>query len=289
MMEADLAVPQFERFYDQRTFDCAIRKFGLPVVIKPIDGSGSRGVMLVHQKDELQVAMEHALSSSRSGSGLIETYIEGPEIAVDGFVINGRVNIIMISDKLRTNGSHLLDTEVIFPAILIDEQAQQIKRIVQKVVLKFGLDNCPIHIELIKSDNGPIIVEVAARGAGFFVFTDILPYVSGVNTVSTQLQLALGMDLYGVVNTCNNSAIVSFIHVNPGTIQSITGLKEISYISGVKEVSLYVGVGDTVRELQSGSDRIGHILVYTGSREQSMKVLEKVKNILKIQTVKEKC
>ena len=286
MMEADLAVPRFERFYDHRTFDCGIRKIGLPVVIKPIDGSGSRGVMLVRQKDDLPVAMENALNNSRSGSGLIETFIEGPEIAVDGFVINRRVNIVAISDKIRTSGSHLLDTEVIFPANLSIDQTQKIQRIVQKAVLKFGFDNCPIHIELIKSDDGPIIVEVAARGAGFYIFTDILPYVSGVDTVSTQLQLALGKDLSGVNNTRNNSAIVSFIHVHPGIVKSIKGLDKSLEIPGVKEVSLYVGVGDTVRELKSGLDRIGHILIFTESREQSMKVLEKSKNMLKIHTVK---
>lgn len=288
MKEAGLTIPRFEKFHDFDSFNYGISKVGLPAVVKPIDGSGSRGVMLVHQNDDLTVAMRHALNNSRLGLGLIETFVEGSEIAVDGFVINGKLHVITISDKLRTSGYHLLDTEVIFPAKLTSSSEKNIKKIVQKVVSKFGLDNCPIHIEMIKSSDGPMIVEVAARGAGSNIFTDILPYVSGVDTVSTQLKLALGNDDLEVKISRNYSSIISFIHEKPGIVKSIEGIKETALIPGVKDISLYVGVGDTIRELKSGSDRIGHILICTDNRKKSEAVLERAKHTIKVISVNEK-
>ena len=239
---------------------------------------------LVHQGDDLEAAMMSALDNSKSGCGLIETFIEGAEIALDGFVINGKLHTVAISDKLRTRGSHLLDTEVIFPAILEDAYKESVHATVQRAVTKFGLDNCPVHIEMIKSSNGPMIVEVAARGAGFYIFSDILPFVSGVDTISSQIQLALGTRDFDVNISCNKSAIISFIHVNPGVVLSVEGLNEASLIPGVQDLRLYVKVGDVVKELKSGSDRIGHILIFTDNRKESEAVLEKVNQTIKVTT-----
>ena len=284
MKEVGLITPCFEKFYDFDSFNSSIAKIGFPAVIKPIDCSGSRGVTLVHQGDDLEAAMMSALDNSKSGCGLIETFIEGAEIALDGFVINGKLHTVAISDKLRTRGSHLLDTEVIFPAILEDAYKESVHATVQRAVTKFGLDNCPVHIEMIKSSNGPMIVEVAARGAGFYIFSDILPFVSGVDTISSQIQLALGTRDFDVNISCNKSAIISFIHVNPGVVLSVEGLNEASLIPGVQDLRLYVKVGDVVKELKSGSDRIGHILIFTDNRKESEAVLEKVNQTIKVTT-----
>lgn len=289
MRDAGLLTPNFKKFHDQLSFEASISEIGFPCVVKPVDGSGSRGVTLVQGKNDLNAAMHSALANSKIGQGLIEKFVEGPEIAVDGFVINGQLRIIAISDKLRSKGSYLVDTEVLFPSILEASDKLNVQKIAQKAVSVCGLDNCPVHIEIIKSINGLVIVELAARGAGFNIFSHILPFVSGVDTISTQIRLALGQRDEVLPEFCERSAVISFIHARPGVVISLLGVEEVASIPGVEEVSIYVNVGDVVNELKSGSDRIGHILIFSNSREESDIVLKRAKLALKVITENNKC
>ena len=140
-----------------------------------------------------------------------------------------------------------------------------------------------MHMELIYSDNGPVTVELAARGAGFKVFTGILPYVTGISMVGASIDLALGAkpDLKKI----NEPIAASLVFISPkvGTLKAVHGLEKASTLAGVAEVMLYAKVGQHMTTLQSGSNRVGHILVFNKDPAKCRATAQKALNLIRLE------
>jgi len=269
MKDAGISVPAFMPF--QFSDDAArhAAEIGFPVVIKPSDSAGSRGVRFVRSAEEVMQAATEALDASRSKVGLVEEYIEGLEVSVEGFVVNGKFSGICISEKSRTKPPYLLDMSVHFPDFLSTEEQTAILAVAGKALSACGLNNCPVHMELLRSERGPIVVELAARGAGFRVFTDILPHVTGIDTVGTQLQLALGEPVEIIPLPQLRGAVIIFISPVAGKLKQVKGLDQARLVAGVQDAEVYVKPGTVMSELRCGADRAGHLIVFGENRQEA--------------------
>ena len=283
MRTAGLNVPAFMPFLSQDEALQHAMRIGFPVVIKPTDAAGSRGVRLVQKADEVAQAAEDALRVSRSGTGLVEKYIEGPEVSVEGFVVSGQFHAICISEKSRSTPPYLLDMAVYFPDSLSAEERASILKVAQRAVEVCGLDNCPVHMELLRSDNGPVVVELAARGAGFRVFTNILPHVTGVDTVDIQLRLALGKPVEIFPKETPKGAVIVFISPVPGTLKDVIGLSEARALPGVEEAEVYVQPGTVMGDLRCGADRAGHLIVFAQDRQHAESLASHALSLIKLE------
>lgn len=247
---------------------CVAAGIGYPVVVKPPDSSGSRGVSRVDDAEHLRRAFEEALQYSRKGIVLVEEYVEGDEVAVEGFVVEGVFRPLVVSDKIRTPPPHLLDRTVSFPSTKPPECQAEILSVASAAVKALGIDSAPIHMELLLGQRGPVVVEVAARGAGFHVFTKIVPWVTGVDAVAVQIRMALG-ERVDVSPVCARGAVLHFPEYPPGKIVRIEGLDEARKIEGVIDLDIYRSPGERMPPLRSGSDRAGHIIAYGENREEA--------------------
>lgn len=268
MQKAGLVTPIFRSFNNKSEALKGSLDIGFPLVIKPADASGSRGVKYIKNISDLNIAIDNVLSFSPSKCGILEQYIDGSEISVEGFVVNGNLSLLCISEKLRTLPPYLLDTEVLFPDSFSDAKRKTIIDVANDAIRACGLNNCPLHMELLISKNGPVVVELAARGPGFKVFTDIIPYVTNVDTVKSQIQLALNEDMNILPKYPLKSALIKFISPIPGILVGVDGIDEAKKIPGVKDLEIYVKPGQLMGELRSGSDRIGHIIVLGKNRKE---------------------
>ena len=149
-------------------------------------------------------------------------------------------------------------------------------------MVKFNKTN-PVHMELIRSAKGVIVVELAARGAGFQVFTKILPYVTGIDTVELQIKMALGETIK--INSIKQlkGASIRFISPKVGELKSVMGIEDAKSVAGVQEVLIYIKPGDKMRELKSGSDRIGHLIVFADNRIEAERQSQKAHELIKIE------
>ncbi len=258
-------------------------KIGLPVVVKPTDSAGSRGVSIVTTYDQLLKAYHHAKSNSPSGEVLIEEYMDGVEISVEAFVQNGEVSILALSDKIRTPFPYPLDTRVIFPSNKDAWIQEEAKRIAKEAILSCDIQTAVIHIEMMVTATGPKLVELAARGAGFHVYSTLLGWVCGIDTSELLIDLALGRKVV-ISNLCQRGAVLSFPNGSKGKIVKIEGVADLELMKELYEFRLYVKEGDIIRELQSGSDRIGHIIVLADDRKQAIEAADKAEQKLIILT-----
>ena len=154
-LEHSVPSPRFFIIKEEGQLSYASDFTGFPAVVKPVDGSGSKGVSLVNNFDELKTSYLVARSFSWVEEVILEEFMEGPEISVEAFVIDGKIYILTLSDKLRTQPPHLLDTCVMFPSAYPKHIQGNIKEVAYKAIRALGLDNCPIHMELILTHNGP--------------------------------------------------------------------------------------------------------------------------------------
>ncbi len=265
----------------------AIKVLSFPLVVKPTDSSGSRGVSYVETERDLVSKCKLAFDSSRKSEILLEEYMDGSEVAVDGFVVSGKLEVLSISDKVRTPPPYLLDTEVIFPSLEADSTKQEIKNKLAKVIKVLKINNCPIHVEMIVTKYGVKIVEIAVRGAGFKVYTDIIPHISGVDTLLVQIKLLLGEPVVIKKLIDNKAVCLKFLDDKTGILKDVCGVGRAKKIKGVHEVKIYPKIGDKVRKLTCGADRLGHIIVFGDTHHEVVDMAKKAKEYIDFKIVNE--
>ena len=141
-----------------------------PVVIKPLLLSGSRGVIRVNNSDEFQEAFSRvSLMLAKSGADqiLVETYLPGVEVALEGLMDEGRLTVLALFDKPDPlEGPFFEETIYVTPSRLPEETQQAIADCTAQAVKALGLYQGPIHAELRINEDGPWILEVAGRSIG---------------------------------------------------------------------------------------------------------------------------
>jgi biotin carboxylase len=259
--QAGLATPFFRLCQSSTDAERAAAQSGFPVIVKPVDSAGSRGVSYVDRIDDVAPAFQRAVTFSQTAAVLVEEFIEGPEVSVEGFVVDGLVTVLCLSEKERTPRPYLLDREVCFPSRLNESIEESVRLLAHEVIAALELDNCPFHMEQLLSPQGPRLVEVASRGPGFKVFSHILPHVTGVDVVGAQIELATGTKPNVTPRRPLRGAAIHFLEAQRrGKVVAIKGLDRARQVEGVTEVELYVRLGSPVEPLTSGADRIGHII-----------------------------
>jgi len=283
MKKAGLKTPAFRKFLNLIEASESVNEIGFPVVLKPVDSAGSRGVKFVSCATEVELAATEALKESRSKTGLVEKYIEGSEVAIDGFIVDGSLHVLSISEKVRTHAPYLLDEAVYFPDTLPEFKRKEIISEAGLAIASCGLNNCPLHMELLMSNLGPIVVEMAARGAGFNVFSDVLPHVAGVETVDIQLNMALGKPVDILTRHPLKGAAIIFIPPTPGRLKSVIGLSDARGLEGVYDADVYIQPGSEMGDLTCGADRVGHIIALSENRQIAEFIAKKARDLIRFE------
>jgi biotin carboxylase len=245
--------------------EAAARELDWPVVVKPADNAGSRGVSLVRLAAELAESYKKAHEQSRRGSVMVEEFMPGVEISCELFVYRGEVFVLGLSDKIRTSPPCLLDTTVLFPSEHSKDIQERACEVASMAIRATAIDMATVHMELMVTNGEVKVVELAARGAGFRVFTDIVPWVTGIDTVEQLIRLSVGEQPDFSV-TQSRAAVLRFPEVKPGVVTSVSGVESARALPGIFEASINVKPGDIVRPLTSGSDRAGHIIAFAETR-----------------------
>ena len=120
-------------------------KWKFPLIVKPRDSSGSRGV--IYCKDEAAVsdAIQEALMYSKKGNVLVEEFIDGPEYSIESLHYKGKTHVLQFTQKQTTSFPYNVELGHIQPADLTDKQKEEIGEIINKIAAIFKFDNCASH------------------------------------------------------------------------------------------------------------------------------------------------
>ena len=259
-----------------------------PVIVKPCDNSGSRGVKLCRTKEELEQSMAEALEYSKLDSVLVEEFIEGPEYSIEGLHYDGKSEVIQFTEKKTTEFPYNVELGHIQPANISEENKQKIREIVAKIGKTLKFENCPSHTELKINERGIFVIETSPRLGGDYITSTLTPLSTGINLEDQLLHIALGEKVNTQTGRVEKASGVCFLSLPCGKVTAIDpAINEISTWSNVYSFATSLKVGDEIHPITSSLNRYGQFIVKGGTREKVVSSLDEYEHRIKsIITVK---
>lgn len=258
-----------------------VADFEYPVIVKPRDNSGSRGVKLCRCKEELETSMGEALEVSHLDTVLVEEFIEGPEYSIESLHYDGKSEVIQFTEKKTTEFPYNVELGHIQPANISDENKQMIREIVAKIgkALKFG--NCPSHTELKINERGIYVIETSPRLGGDYITSTLTPLSTGVNLEDQLLKIALG-DKIEIEPKQVQFSGVRFFAFDEG--KEVKHVPDVAFVKGwphVVDFSFTLKEGDKVNRITSSLNRYGQLILQAGNRDAIEEAFEKYEKVIK--------
>ena len=256
------------RAYSLEEAKAAAERVGYPVVVKRVDSSGSRGITVVKQKEELEEAWHYASRRSTRDYVLVEGFIRGTEIGVDGFVQNGQLVFLAPHEKFVYHGKNTtIPVGHAFPYQCSEKLYHEIGRQMQAAVTASGADQCSVNADIFVDGEKVSIIEMGGR-TGATCIPELISIYYGFDFYEKMIRSALGEQVE--FNCKGSQPCMAKLLLSPveGKItaidqEGIRALKE----KGVT-ISLDFPVGHKVFAMADGTDRIGHIIAKTQKESQ---------------------
>lgn len=280
----NIPIPKFAKIRNLHELKLFISEVGLPIILKPADSQSSRGVIKLSHGFDIPSALNFCAMHTSLDYILAEEFVEGEEVTIEGFSSNFQHKTLAKSLKkhFRTG----IASELRYPADIPTNMAQQIDAINNKFVECSGLSFGITHAEyLINRKTGRVcLVEIACRGGGTLISSDIIQGVSGVNVYAEFLKNLQGncsnVKEFKIHNHC---AILKFLEFPEGKVKKIKGVSEIQKLKGIHTFKLLFEIGDTLTKATDDRTRQGFYIAFAENNEQIDDIIQKVDQILEIQ------
>lgn len=245
------------------------KDLAFPVICKPRDNSGSRGVKLCRSLQELQECIDEALQYSHLDTVLVEEYIEGREFSIESLHYRGKSEVIQFTEKKTTEFPYNVELGHKQPANLTESQRTEICEIISKIASCLNFENCASHTELKINDRGIFVIETSPRLGGDYITSTLTPLSTGINLEDQLLHIALGEPVDTINGRVNKSSAVCFFSFPVGTVKSISAqIKEVPTWPNVQSFDLKLKVGDKVNQITSSLNRYGEFIVAADNRAE---------------------
>jgi biotin carboxylase len=260
-----------------------IKQLQFPLIVKPTDSSGSKGVSKIEHIDKINEAVEYALSFSRNKRLIIEEYIEGKgsQLHGDGFVYNGDLIFSYIGDHHYNNQINpFVPYSTTWPSIKTAIEIKKVQDEISRAIKLTGYKNGAINIEARITENGNIyIMEIGPRSGGNFV-PQVIEYATGFNMVKATLDCLCEKKVHVKTNYRKAAAYYVLHSDKEGILNSIEIDDKIKPF--IKEFHQYIQPGNPVKSFQGANAAIG-ILLLAFSSESEMDYY--ISNMSKLVTV----
>jgi len=252
-----------------------------PIILKPRSLQGSIGVIKVNSKEEIEDAFNQcATFNERHDSILIEEFIDGKEISIEGVVHKGEVQIFGITEKFLFPGT-FIESGHLSPYDC--DNMLFYKKIIQKVIKVLGIQLGPFHIEAYCKEDKLIIGEVHTRYGG--------------DNIVTITELAIGCDMHTPIfselaqskhkiqlHSPDKICGVFFLNPNPGVVQSIDINQHLHSLVNLVDYHIDCKVGDTIKTMTNSYDRVGWLILKGKNRMELKKAFKQATKTIKIIT-----
>lgn len=266
--------PNFFPAWTTQDAENAFSSLKKPVVVKPADNMGARGVTKVEDIDALANAFEHAKESSPSGEVIIEEYMKGAELSIDMLVYNGETFVTGVADRVIEREPYFIETGHILPSSLKKEQIEDavsvMKAGVKALNINFGAAKGDIKI----TDEGAKVGEIAARLSGGFMSAYTYPYASGVNLTKAAIEIALGEAPSNLTPKWSKVSVEKAILPGNGYVRYIRGVRDALAISGVKNIFIKVKPGDFLPKPTNNLEKAGNVIVVGNNQEEALRIAD---------------
>ena len=267
MVENGIPTSSFRTF----TSKDVINTTGLnyPLVVKPVDSNGSKGVRKCKDREELDKYLPDAFRFTLCDTVIIEEFCEGVEISADFYVCDGKARKVMWCqlNKYQVDDSTQVIYQSIIPPTLSEKASETLSIIANKIASAYEVDNTPLLIQAIIKGDEVKVIEFSARLGGGAKYKTI-QNVTGFNVLRANLESMLGEK--PEVDIMDDGRCYSRCHIytNGGVFTSIEGLEDLQLRGIIDEYVLTKPFGVTTGSPKSSSDRVASVFISASSKEE---------------------
>lgn len=198
-------------------------------IMKPVDSAGSRGVVKIDAESVIRSAFEYTKAASKSGTVILEEYIEGKELLIDGVTVNNTYQTLVCGEYQKCNVPGVFSEYMgKYPAEITEEQREQVEAFVKRIVEGFGLPWGRTHTEVKMNDKGIWLMETAARGGGRYISSGTVPMMTNFNSASFLLKAC--------TEQIHDIPVIEKRNISCGYVSFFMPVGEVISVEGIEEV-----------------------------------------------------
>lgn len=266
-----------------------------PCVLKPLSLSGSRGVIRANDRPEFRAAFRRIegilaaaadrLPGEAADSILVEDYIPGDEVALEGLLQDGRLTVLALFDKPDPlEGPYFEETIYVTPSRHDSATQRAVAEAVKRGAAALGLRSGPVHAELRINRQGVWIVELAARSIGGLC-ARVLEFGAGIRLEDIILCQALDRPVPAAKREDRAAGVMMIPVPAAGILRRVSGLEEARAVAGVDGVRIMIPAGQPVVPMPEGERYLGFIFAHGDSPEQVEETLRSAHGMLTFEIV----
>jgi biotin carboxylase len=244
----------------------AVGRYSFPCILKPGDGRGSRGVLYLDETVNLDWAWEHSLKYAENKVLLLEEFVAGPQLSVEGLFVDGRYYPIAFADRNYANLSktkpYIVEDGGVIPSRFEGAMLRHIGNVIEQGANALGIKWGSVKADIVLREEQPVVIELAARLSGNYLATHHIPMAYGVDIVSAMIRLALGLS---VDPLCLQPSWKKYLGVRyffppPGRISAIRGTEAVRARQDVRMLHVYLSPGAIQSTIDSHGARAGTVI-----------------------------
>lgn len=231
-----------------------------PVMVKPCDGSGSRGASRVDNPDDFVAACEYAMQGSITHRAVAEPFVVGREYGVESFVNQGEIHILAVMQKDMTMPPYYAELGHAIPSGLSVEMEAKVKECVRRALIALGVNHGSVNMDLlIDSDGGVHIVDIGARMGGNLIGSHIIPMGTGIDYMANMIKAAMSDEVDFTPQTESAPVATKLLALTPGVVTSLPNFDNIATTYKVT-IEHHLHEGDTITPYRTNLDGCGYVV-----------------------------
>ncbi len=277
LAEHGVAVPWFAAAPTAADLRAHVAEQGYPVVVKPVDSRGARGVLLLRdERVDLDWAHEVALRESPSGRVIVERFLEGPQISTESLIIDGVAHTIGFADRnyehLDRFAPYVIENGGELPSRLDPDAQASVRDLVQRATEAFGVRSGVVKGDIVLCDDRPYVIEIALRLSGGYLCTHEIPLSTGVDFVGHAIRIALGErpEPSALLPRWETGVAQRWMSAPPGRVRRVAGAEAVAARPEVALCEIRVAAGDVLAAPSSHNMRAGVVITTAATPEQAV-------------------
>ncbi len=270
-----IPVPWFRAVTSLEELQTVVSERGFPLVLKPVDRSGARGVYLLTEGCDLAALHAASLRESLCGRLIVEAFTPGPQLSTESLVIDGVVHTPGWADRnyehLATFAPNIIENGGFVPTACTPAQRAAVEDLISACARALGVRNGVIKGDIVIGPDGPAVIEVALRLSGGDFSATLIPLGTGVDIIRVAILRAMGrpVDPAALVPTRDHAVINQYFFPPPGRLRAITGLERVEGKPWLHKLEIWRRPGDTLPVIRCHADRAGVFIVTAPTRAEA--------------------
>ena len=287
---AGIPIPWYRAIASVDELREAIALRGFPLVLKPVDGRGARGVLRLTERTDPAWAFAHATSQSRNGGVMVEEYLAGPQISTEGLLVDGEGTTCGFIDRnyehLETFAPYIVENGGEQPSALPLEAQQRVSSVAMDAGRAMGIVSGNVKGDMVWTDRGPYVIEIAARLSGGWMSTDQIPLGTGVDLIGGAIRLALGdtVPADDLRPRTHHGVAIRYFFPPPGRVTAIEGAERFATTPWVHRMGFFVEPEDVVQPITDHTKRAGFVITTGATREEAVNRAQSVVGQIRFRT-----